>query len=345
MKKLLATFIIIFVCFASSACMSTIGTYDEYLWHGTNSNDEYVTALNINLISTLESVDTNAPNKYTAKYIIEIGVKHKALSKSDAGLIIDRISERFDINPYFLKEYYLKQGDDNYVYFAYKVTDVQYLDTGEIKFGFFAIKQYYQLKSRYWVDELRNVVLNKAKEILVQNQSEYVIDEDCARLRYFFVQDTGLKAKGAQKIYKDVLTESEMPSLMWETNSDDYKFTSLELYNSAVASGWFVIAIIAGLAVVLIILLATRKKKGCDQAQSALGNLDELSNPTNDPNVAVGVSQMSFEELSGDPVLHTDGQERLQSDGEVDNVDQAAAPDVLDNQISMDEFIGVNSEE
>lgn len=119
-------------------------------------------------------------------------------------------------------------------------------------FGFFNIERKYEMVMPEWVGDIKDYFLSMSG---FATKGYTIYDTSfafCAGL------SDSVKSNDAKRIYKSVY-ESMISCLCFKIGDVEDKY---ECYTSAMASGWYIIAIVAGIFAVAVIYLKANKKNG-----------------------------------------------------------------------------------
>lgn len=302
MKKFFAVLAILVFALALSSCGLLGSLYEDDLDYKSDKPDElgvYYSALNIDLISY------SAENGF--QHELQIGIRGTTFARESeiervSKLIGQRICEEYNFEGENLGYYtiYDESGEGiDYIYFCYFIEPFESsLADQDSHYGFFYYKRSYALTNPSYIKDFKTRVCDIVGTVLASETygTGFTLDKDSINFRYYLGISNRFSAKNSKSVYKTVVNYGGMMNcLMWE-NEDD--LTSIELSYKAMAAGWYTVAILLGVAVVVILYFATKNKKSANVFRQ------EVFPDNRDVSVEVIDGQISMEEISANVHMH-----------------------------------------
>ncbi len=262
-KKIFAVLLLSLLAFSLVSCV--LGGYSSY-----NDTDipsckddedgiEY-TPLDIDVIAFAAESETD-----TAKMQYELQVGMRLFDSPDLGSYEDStgkmIGSLIDRKTAVDFEYCgALSGEEDFVRYCFLSEPVAYaLDEMDGDFGFFTIKRKVALRNPDFVNELGTIVRDAAKTALGSLYGgKAKIDDGAIRSRFYFAVSDAFRSSDATEDVRFINSRyGEARCLKWEQDN----FSTLYLEYRAMASGWFIVPVVAGIAVVAILLFVVKDKK------------------------------------------------------------------------------------
>lgn len=282
MKKFLTVLsILIFALVLSSCGLLNMRGESNNISPKPDTHNVYYSALNINLVSCLVSDD----NGRYLQYELQIGLRsiffgdEETQREQEIKSFAVSTMKHSSFDMQYIGSYDSESlwgnfdSKNNYTYVCFVINPDHAkgkFDSTRSNFGFFFVEHDYVINNPEWVNYFRDDISSVAKSVInsktILNTStylqDYMIDDDAVYFDFGFCTDADVDAENATRVQKYVLSRGDglYQCLMWQAD-DDYDFSKLDVHYKAMASGWYVIAIILGAAVVVILFLLIKYKK------------------------------------------------------------------------------------
>lgn len=316
MKKFVAVFCIIACIFALCSCSLLFTASEETLQWGAQSSGENKLSFNVNVITYMEY---NENGEASLKSEIETVTPYGAFSEDEIKEIVRSTADELRFSTQYQTYYAIVSSFETYDCYNFKLNWANVnLEYFQSNYGFLYVKHFYVLQNPRWINSLLEEIIKQANAVIEQSESaERRIDNMAHRLRYFLMTDVELVADDAQRVYKTLGSDQLMyEMLMWETLSYDYGFAGLDVAQSSMANGWFVVAIILGVIAVAIVSIIANKKYSSvvvdNLASVDVERFDEILSDTNlnessNEPIANQISMEDFVNRIGDNSEDSDG--------------------------------------
>lgn len=297
MKKFFAVLSILIFALALTSC-GLLGMRGETINISSKPDtlDEYYSALNINLVSYLVATDDGQ----VMQYELQIGLRsmffgsEEKQREQEIQSFADKIVDRKIFDMQYIGSYEsepLWDNDDsknNYTYLCFVINPIHgkgKFTSTKSDFGFFFIEREYVITNPVWIESFRDNIYSHTKNVLGSRAAwqGYTIDDDAVYFSYGFSTEADVNAENAIWVQKNVLSRGQdlYRCLMWEADKD-YDFVTFNIHYKSMASGWYVIAIILGAAVVVALFLFIKYKKTPAKVAEGVSGTDSGFNKDND---------------------------------------------------------------
>ncbi len=255
MKKICALILIAFLAAFLSACrfIPVESTVDS----DKQEDGVYYTALDIWLVYVGQSA-----------FELQIGINRDAFlvgQHRDFELLGDEIGKRAGAKLSYINYFVSGDSEPYYSYYAYKIESGTTIDNTSRHFGFFDYRYKYEIKNEEFVGKIYQAAVESVKEAM-PSLGGYTVDDEAVYLSFGLCTDSKLEAENATWVRKKLFSGKESgweyyDCLVWKSKDINADFTTLNAEIYSLASGWYIVAIILGLAVVGIIIPIKSKKQ------------------------------------------------------------------------------------
>lgn len=264
MKKILAVLLLSLLVFSLASCSYdsnlNIGYTDDIPSYRQDEDGVYYTALDIGVRAYLAE---GLSGETLTQYELTVGMRNTVadyltlLTLDDVMKLGEIIKIKTGVNFSYIGVDSVEESTNSIRYCYLSEDFPNILNDTDRNFGFFFIKRSFKIIIPEWVKNLKTDVYEAVTELFNGFVDKKVkIDDNAIRQRFYFAVGNEFYADDATRVYD---YENNIYYFMWEQEQSG--FDELSIYYRSMASGWYILPILAGIAVVLIMLYFVKGKK------------------------------------------------------------------------------------